>query len=169
MTQNYINHVLGAEPVELAEAKNYLRVDTDADNYLITNMIEQARITIENYICRDIVAKDRTFFLDEAISYINLPFAPVRTIQTITSEGSTASYTEIGILKEVIELDELPAKKIKITYQTKGFVDSSIKQAILQMVSTLYDNRADFATGTNVQELPTSAKSLVSIHKVPYI
>lgn len=169
MRQIYINSVLGSEPVTLTEAKNYIRVDTDADDLLITNMIEQARIYLENYICRDIVAKDRTFFLDNAITVINIPFAPVETISTVTVEGSTASFTEVGLKKEMIELNELPAKRIKITYQTSGLVDGAIKQAILQMASTLYDNRADFVTGSITQEIPLDARRLVAMHKVSFI
>jgi len=169
MRQVYINQVLEGEPVTLADAKNYMRVDTDADDLLITNMIEQARIYLENHICRDIVAKDRTFFLDNAITVINIPFAPVETISTVTVEGSTASFTEVGLKKEMIELNELPAKRIKITYQTSGLVDGAIKQAVLQMASTLYDNRADFVTGSITQEIPLDARRLVAMHKVSFI
>lgn len=169
MRQIYINSVLGSEPVTLSETKNYMRVDTNQDDSLITNIIEQSRIYLENYICRDIVSKDRTFFLDDAVSIINIPFAPVETISTVTVEGSTAAFTEIGLKKEMIELNQLPAKRIKITYQTSGFVDTSIKQAILQMASTLYDNRADFVTGSITQEIPLDARRLVSMHKVSYI
>jgi hypothetical protein len=39
----------------------------------------------------------------------------------------------------------------------------------LQMVSNLYDNRADFVTGTIVSQIPTNVKSILSGYKTMFI
>ena len=42
-------------------------------------------------------------------------------------------------------MEALP-KELKVTYVTVGINDSLVKQAMLQLISTYYDNRADFTT-----------------------
>ena len=57
MRQIKINATTGNEILTAQNVKDYVRVDTSADDNLITSMITQARIWCENYISRDIVAK----------------------------------------------------------------------------------------------------------------
>jgi hypothetical protein len=74
-----------------------------------------------------------------------------------------------GLDNEIIELNELPAKEVKVTYITTGLDDSFLKQALLQMVTTYYDNRSDFVVGESVNEIPTSAMDLLSSYKTVFI
>jgi hypothetical protein len=98
-----------------------------------------------------------------------LPFAPVASISSATVDGTAATYSAKGLDNEIIELNELPAKEVKITYITTGLDDSFLKQALLQMVTTYYDNRSDFVTGTIVQEIKTSTRNLLSSYKTVFI
>ena len=56
LTQIKINSTLGNELVTVQEAKDYIRVDTSADDNLISALISQARLWCENYISKDIVS-----------------------------------------------------------------------------------------------------------------
>ena len=47
--------------------------------------------------------------------------------------------------------------------------DSFLIEANLQLVSTLYDNRADFVTGSTVNEIPTNVKELLGSYKTMFI
>jgi hypothetical protein len=47
--------------------------------------------------------------------------------------------------------------------------DSFLIQANLQMISNLYDNRADFVVGSIVSEIPTDVKSILSSYKAMFI
>ena len=169
MRQIKVNSLLGNEIITLGDVKNYVRIDSDDDNAIITNMITQARIWCENYISRDIVAKNRTYYMDSTSGLFDLPFAPVATIESVTVEGEAATYTEYGLDDLSIELDGGPSNNVKITYTTAGLNDGLIKQALLQMVSNLYDNRADFVTGTIVSDIPTNVKSILSGYKTMFI
>jgi hypothetical protein len=60
-------------------------------------------------------------------------------------------------------------KKIKINYTTSGLSDKAIKHAIMQMVSTFYDNRADFKDGIVVREIPITSKKMVDSFKSMYV
>ena len=169
MRQIKVNSLLGNEIITLGDVKNYVRIDSDDDNAIITNMITQARIWCENYISRDIVAKNRTYYMDSTSGLFDLPFAPVATIESVTVEGEAATYTEYGLDDLSIELDGGPSNNVKITYTTAGLDDGLIKQALLQMVSNLYDNRADFVTGTIVSDIPTNVKNILSGYKTMFI
>ena len=169
MRQIKVNSVTGSELVSVAEAKLYTRIDTSADDTLIDDMITQARVFIENYISRDIVAKNRTYYVDQTNGLFDLPFAPIASVSSVTVEGEAATYDILGLDDYSIELHGGPSKHVKVTYVTAGINDSAIKQAILQLVSTLYDNRADYVTGTIVSDVPTNVKSLLAGYKTMFI
>ena len=169
MRQIKVNSVTGSELVSVAEAKLYTRIDTSADDTLLDDMITQARVFIENYISRDIVAKNRTYYVDQTNGLFDLPFAPIASVSSVTVEGEAATYDILGLDDYSIELHGGPSKHVKVTYVTAGINDSAIKQAILQLVSTLYDNRADYVTGTIVSDVPTTVKSLLAGYKTMFI
>ena len=169
-TQIKITATTGSELINTATAKSYLRVDTSADDTLIGQMITQARIIIENYITKDIVAKTRKLYLASVDERFVLPFSPIASIQSITIDGTaTTAYTEYGLDDTIIELEDLPSEEVIVSYTTSGINDSFLIQANLQLVSTLYDNRADFVIGNTVSEIPTDVKSILSSYKTMFI
>mgnify|MGYP000209279908 FL=1 len=169
MRQIKINSTTGNEILTASDVKNYVRIDTSADDSLITRMITQAREWCENYISRDIVTKNRTYYLSQTDALIDIPFGPIASISTVTAEGNTAAYTVKGLDNERIELDGGSAKDVKITYVTAGLSDDLIKNAMLQFISTLYDNRSDYKTGNIVQDVPTETKALLTSYKTMFI
>lgn len=170
MRQIKINSTLGNEIITAQDVKDYVRIDTAEDDALITQMITQARIWCENYISRDIVAKNRTYYLPSTNGMFDLPFAPIASVVSVTIEGNNAEYTEFGLDDLSIELDGGPAENVKVTYTTTGLNDGLIKQALLQLVSTYYDNRADFSVSTgDVNMVPTDVKNILSGYKTMFI
>jgi uncharacterized phiE125 gp8 family phage protein len=171
MRQIKINSVTGSEIVTTQDVKDYVRIDTSADDAIIGRMIEQARIWCENYISRDIVAKTRTYYVDSTTGVFDIPFAPVDAISSVTVQGEAAEYSVLGLDNETIELDGGSAEQVKVTYATTGLSDGLLKQAILQLVSTYYDNRADFIsdTATVAREIPTNVKSILSSYKSMFV
>ena len=169
-TQIKITATTGSEIINTATAKTYLRVDTSADDTLIGQMITQARIIIENYITKDIVAKTRKLYLANVDERFVLPFSPIASVQTITVDGTaTTDYTTYGLDDTIIELGSLPSKEVIVSYTTAGMNDSFLIEANLQLVSTLYDNRTDFVIGQNVNDLPTNVKEILSGYKTMFI
>jgi uncharacterized phiE125 gp8 family phage protein len=172
MRQIRINSTLGAEILTVQNVKDYVRIDTDFDDNIITAMISQARIWCENYISRDIVSKNRTYYLDSTNGTFDLPFGPVSSISEIQVESTvTTNYEILGLDNETIELDGGSAERVKITYITAGISDPLIKQAMLQLISTYYDNRADFngSESKDITEIPTSAKTVLTTYKAMFL
>jgi len=171
MRQIKINTTLGSEIITAAEVKNYVRIDTTADDALIATMIAQARIWAENFISRDIVSKNRTYYIDRTdTGLFDLPFSPVASISEITINNIiTTNYEILGLDNETIEMDQGSADRVKITYITTGLNDSLLKQALLQLVSTYYDNRADFIASQSVSEIPSNVKVVLSSYKTMFL
>jgi uncharacterized phiE125 gp8 family phage protein len=170
MRQIKVNSLLGNEILTVADVKNYVRIDTDDDDPIITNMISQARIWCENYISKDIVPKNRTYYLDETNGLFDLPFSPVDSVISVTSGGQNIGYTEYGLDDLSIELDGGPSSNVKVTYTTAGLNDGLVKQAMLQLISTYYDNRADFVVGAvKGVEIPTDVKTVLNGYKNMFI
>lgn len=165
-----INSTTGTEILTTQEVKDYVRIDTSSDDSIILAMITQARIWCENYISKDIVAKNRTYYLSHTNGVYDLPFGPVASISEITIDGTaTTDYKILGLDNETIELDSSLAENVKSTYITLGLNDSLIKQAMLQLISTYYDNRSDFNTSTIVQDIPTSTTTILTSYKTMFI
>ena len=172
MRQIKINSQQGNEILTAQDVKDYVRIDTASDDNLIAQMIIQARIWCENYISRDIVSKNRTYYLDSTNGLFDLPFGPVSSIEEITISGTvTTDYEILGLDNETIELDQGPGDRVKVTYITTGINDALVKQAMLQLISTYYDNRADFDAGDlkGVQSIPTSSKNILNSYKAMFL
>ena len=81
-----------SEPITLAEAKLYLRVDTTADDALITALITAARETVERYTSRALVTQTITQVLDCFPGFgFRLAVHPVQSITSITYKDSNGS------------------------------------------------------------------------------
>lgn len=172
MRQIKINSTLGNEILTAKNVKDFVRIDTSADDNIISAMITQARIWSENYISRDIVSKNRTYYLPQTNGLFDLPFGPVSSIEEITVNGTaTTDFEILGLDNETIELDGGSADHVKITYITSGLNDSLIKQALLQLISTYYDNRADFNSEGSKEsfEIPTSSKNILNSYKTMFL
>jgi len=169
MRQIKINDVIGVPIISRADAKNYIRIDTSADDTLIDLMIEAAHTAAENYMSRDIIAKDRTYFLDYSNDgFIDVPFGPVASVDAVTVKDIAVTFTVYGLGDPIVEIGPL-GSNIKIDFITSGMNDGILKQALLMMVSTYYDNRTDFVTGMTVNDVPSASAKLLDGLKSVFI
>jgi hypothetical protein len=169
MRQIKINDVIGVPIISRTDAKNYIRIDTTADDLLIDLMIEAAHTAAENYMSRDIIAKERTYYLDESTTgFIDVPFGPVASVDAVTVKDIAVSFSVFGLGDPMVEI-EPAAVNIKIDFTTEGMSDGLLKQALLMMVSTYYDNRTDFVTGMTVNEVPSASAKLLDGIKAVFI
>ena len=163
-----INSTTGSEIITAQNVKDFARIDTSSDDAIIGRMIIAARTWCENYIGRDIVAKNRTFYLEEVDQRFTLPFSPTASISSVTSKDIAINYDSYGLDDKMVEIGSFPAYEVKVTYITTGLTDDLIKEAILHLVSTYYDNRADFKVGDSIAEIPTSTKNILQSYKSIY-
>jgi len=169
MREIKIHSTTGSEIVSTSDFKSYAKINYSDDDSLIALIITQARIWCENYISRDIVAKNRSYYLDKTNGIFDLPFGPVASISSIHADGVAVTHTNIGLDKETIELDNGFAEKVTVVYITAGLDNALLQQAIKQLATTFYENRIDFITGSITSEIPTDTRDILNSFKSMFI
>jgi hypothetical protein len=189
----------GTEPVSLAEAKTFLRVDGTSDDALIGSLIKSARIMAEGYTHRAFVTQTWKLTMDafsdvrecfplggtydlprpgivengQDIRLSRRPIQSIESIETYDPENTASTVDPASYLPDTAngrivlnegylwpsELREFAA--VEITY-IAGYtsVPEAIKQAILLIVSAMYENR-------QCMEMPMGATALLDQFRLP--
>jgi len=173
-----------SEALSLKEVKDYLRIEhAEEDDQLVT-MIMAATFEVEKYLNRSLLTQTWVLSLEKYPSgNITLFNGPVQSITTITSsllDGSQDIFDNTQYFlankqeKPIVSLEYgaiwppnvlRPTEGVKIVYvcghgDTSDDIPSSIRQALLHIVASLYENRED---GPMISE---TVKSLLHGQKV---
>lgn len=141
------------EPVTLVQAKTQCHIDFPDDDAFITDLITQARQTVENFCFISLVPKTVTLLLD-LISAIELPWGPTVAVTSFTDSAgnviSTDMYKIFGKKFQRIEPLGFQWPKATLIY-TVGYdgstlvVEAALQAAILNEVAFRYENRGETA------------------------
>ena len=172
-----------SEPVTLAEAKLHLKVDTSADDTLISALIAAARQHLERHCNSVFVTQTITEIWDSFYKRNHMSVAPVQSITSYQykPEGETTTYSTtdaqlygVNIFAKPAYLYKLPDTVYPITedvpdavkavyvagYGSAADVPAPIKAAILLVVGDLYEKRQD-----SVKQMPTAAEYLIAPYR----
>ncbi|MCE2993550.1 MAG: head-tail connector protein [Alphaproteobacteria bacterium] len=142
-------------PLSLKEAKNFLRIDNDLDDELLTKTISAVTTKFENYTGRALIAQDWevTYRQINKMS-ISLPIKPVKAIKKIELINYYGSVSEFEIHNIVLDtkLGEVFFKIHPFSYmvrflyeagygETADAVPDDIKSSLLVHIGFLYENR----------------------------
>ena len=176
-----LNTPPATEPVTLAQAKAWLRVESGNDeDDLIAALIPAARARAEWHTGRAFVTQGWTLWLDRAAPRIDIPLAPLQAVTAVTlyAPDGTATVLDGGdytvdlagsrlALKAMPQnLRPLNAVAIAFTagYGEAGDVPPPIGQAILQIVASLYEHR-----GGEPAPTPESALALLAPYRLLHL
>lgn len=169
------------EPVTLAEAREYLRVDNDIEDTLIMSLIKAARIWCENYTHQAFCEQTLRLTLspEEAATLFELPRSMYMQ-DIISTKALLVDGTEVilgyksawGDVYTRMCFTDLPANisSAVVEYQTgkesaEGF--ENVKTAILLLVNGMYTNRLPTNIGKNIEvEVPFGVKALLNPERV---
>lgn len=176
-------------PISLAEAKDFIRVDNTDDDTIITRMINTATRKGEKYTNRVFVDTEFSAFYDsvesscqEVYTFVQVRRAPLFALTTIEISVS-GSFTALTgtIFKEtngygrVLFPDGLSgfdtdvAYPLKLTftagYGAEAAVPDQIKDALLEHVAFLYENRGDTEPESK-KGIPAEVKALYSDFRI---
>lgn len=142
------------EPIDLVEAKLFLRVDHSNEDALIGNMIKAAREAAERYMSHSLMSQTWVAAYDGYMpSEVVLPKGPVQTItsvkivasnntETVLNTSSYSLFAEANKLHIGTSLlGHIIAVKYVAGYTDAQAVPDDIKQGILHHVAALYDER----------------------------
>lgn len=163
MSQLFIRVTKGTGPIDLAIAKNFLRVDSTADDDLITSMIDAAVDFASDYTSRQYRTDTQwRLMLDEFDDRLCIRRSPVKAItkiERLVSNVWTTVSSSVYYLKQDVTFPEILLKSgqtwptdvdeiehgIRIDFTTEPHVASldQVKQGILRLLSAMYEDRGD--------------------------
>lgn len=152
---NTTRTITGSEPITLAEAKLFLKVDFTTDDTLITSLITAARAQAEEFSNRAFVAQTIEYY--DTIpagelgysNVINLPYPNHTAITEIKINGTVSTdYTQTGLnslgllFKGLSVGDDGQNSTISVEY-TAGDCPAAVKHALYNIIKEMYFNRSD--------------------------
>lgn len=140
--------ITGGEPVSLAEAKEWCRIDIDDDDTLIQMLITACRIMCEKAANLSFIPRTVTATILNRLGYINLPYGPVTgTITYTEDDDDLTAITDFNIRTSHED-------RVIATY-TAGYsvLPKNLKTALLNQIAWSYENRGDVAKMTSLSPL----------------
>jgi uncharacterized phiE125 gp8 family phage protein len=186
--KNMISYLLAGpaeEPVSLAEAKGFLKVDDGAEDGLITTLIGAARLHIEGVTSRALLAQSWRVVLDQWPSngHVKLPVTPFRSVTQITAYDDDGVGHEVPLAQFLREPDRLvlpgsvvgmpvlrERQGIEIDYVAgfgtePGDVPADIRQALLVLVAYWFEHRDAVIIAGSGSVVPSGFDRLVASYK----
>ncbi len=104
----------GVEPVSLAEAKEFARINTASEDSLISALIVASRIMAEKYTGRAFISRDFELFLDNSpnSSVVEIPVNPLVSVAQISSFNEADTETIFASTNYFVDKVSKPARVI---------------------------------------------------------
>jgi uncharacterized phiE125 gp8 family phage protein len=159
------------EPITLAEAKLFLRVDGSEEDSLISHLITAAREKAESWLRKSLLTQ--TWQLQQqyvAGQNVKLPLGPIQEVVSVQCSylgaATTLTAGQYQFIPEAAEISVdvgMNADRITVQY-VAGYDEAShmpaaIKQAILHAVAHYYHHRE------NAEDFPAEAKRMLADYR----
>jgi uncharacterized phiE125 gp8 family phage protein len=178
------------EPITLAAAKQFIRVEHDDDDDVISALIAGARVHVEAQTRRALITQSWRLTRDVWPDIGCLPVlpVPVRTLDAVRiykSDGTTlpldlagfaldkaAAPARLAFTQIAPPAPQRPIAGIEIDV-TCGYGDAgtdvpeALRQAIRMLVAHWYENRGLIAIGSEIAVLPQTVAALIAPYRVP--
>ncbi|HKJ61469.1 MAG TPA: head-tail connector protein [Hyphomicrobiales bacterium] len=178
-----------AEPVSLSEAKAHCRIDTDAEDTLISSLILAARLHIEQKLDLALVSQNWSLYLDAWPdgAHVELPLAPLINVQSIRTYNAADEATIVDPENYSIDtasrrprvafnsgisrpIPGRPVNGIEIAF-TAGYgaaaddVPMPIRQALKMLVAHWYEAREPVVIEQHAESVPSTVASLIAPYR----
>lgn len=143
------------EPLDLGEAKSFLRIEHTADDAAITRAIVAARQAAEQYLGMALLPQNYSYAVGAPRTVISLPVGPAQSITAITAMPETGDSYAVASTDYRLTLDgfgvifhQLPhARAISIAFAagyaaTADAVPALLKQGMLHHVAAMLEQRS---------------------------
>lgn len=183
-----INSDLRRWVVSLAEAKEHLRISHGDDDAYITNIIQAAQLTAEYQCNVDFTVCSWRFTCDLWQQTISIPYSQVDRVTRIEyyNDASPSVLTVLPLTEWYLDKGSTPARitmndpydypslrngtgNIIISFNTQDIdvtFNQVAKQAVLIMLTDMYENRQSVIVGRIASTIPRTAQFLLDTIKV---
>lgn len=165
--------------VTLAEAKEHSRITEPDDDPQLQLYLDSAHDMVEMWLNRKLSPTQMAGFHHNFVPEIMLPYPPVTSIDSIVCEAFDGTeltvpvdgYKLVTITSTLRFLNDYSTcKNFIITftcgYATPEAVPAAIKHSIRMTCATLYEMREDAIVGTQVNEVPLTARNILRSYRV---
>jgi len=126
----------GEEPVTLAEAKAFCRIDGADEDALVDALIAAARLQVESLTGRALITQTWRLTMACAPRLVELPVIPVAAL-VAAPDGAVLQGDAVLLVEPVDEL----TVDYTAGYGAAADVPGDLKQAVLTLVAYWYENR----------------------------
>ena len=168
---DYIETASGSEPISLVQAKEWLRINHNADNNLIERLIIGVREQCSRILQIDLKDVVRIAEFENVQKISTLPYGPHGTVNSVTlvDENGTETlltagtdYSVIGSQYKVINLfNRMNAARMVVNFDsgyTNAAIPSVLQTFMFRVLADNYEQRESIAIGTITATI--SAESL---------
>jgi uncharacterized phiE125 gp8 family phage protein len=176
----------GSEPLSVADAKSYLRVEHDDDDAVIAALIASARHHVEALTRTGLLTQTWRLVLDRwpESGRIKPKLGPLRSLVAARIYNESGAATPLDLDRFVIDEAAgviaapgwslpLPGRAVRgieldleIGYGTAADVPQVLLQAIRMLVAHWYDNRGLVSIGQGIAMMPPSVNAMIASHRV---
>jgi uncharacterized phiE125 gp8 family phage protein len=177
------------EPLTLADAKQFIRVEHNDDDDVITALIAGSRIHVETQTRRALITQGWRLVRDVwpelgCVPVLPVPLRTLDAVRVYKSDGSTlavdlAAFTvdkaaapaRLSFMRGALPTPERRVAGIEIDV-TCGYgsapenVPEPLRQAIRLLVAHWYENRGVVAIGREIAVLPQTAAALIAPYRM---
>jgi uncharacterized phiE125 gp8 family phage protein len=179
-----------AEPITLAEAKAHLRLETAADDPLVTSLMITARLHVEAALGLALTSQLWTLVLDRwpAKVVVDIPMRPVSAVTGVRVRAADGSSAVLDPASYFVDGAGMPPRLvpaggswpapgrvvagIEIDF-TAGFgvaataVPEPIRQSLKLLVAHWYEHRDPIEIGDPATAIPAAVSELLKPYSVP--
>lgn len=176
-----ITKQLSLDPLELVsldKAKEHSRITDADDDEDVQDKLDAAHDAVQQWLRRKLIPTTMVGIEEHYSPEIILPYPPISVITKVEAEDTTGELVELPTDDYKFD-DIIGSVRIKTTYKyhtrfriyfTCGYLDDqcpkAVQHAIKMTFATFYEMREDAIIGTQINEVPVTARNIIRSFRV---
>lgn len=171
------------EPITLAEAKAFLRLDAETEDAFVASLITTSRLHIEAALGLALITQSFTLAVkSDPRRTIQISVYPLQSVDAIRVSASDGVATDLDLHAVEIDAMDRPARvvlpagaapsscKVEVDF-TAGFGDAAadvpepIRHALLLLIAHWYENREPVSVGSAAAKIPAMISELLAPYR----
>ena len=168
MYKKIISQVPTTGLITLDEVKSHCRVFNDFENSYLQSLIPVCLDLCQSYTGRMLTTGSAVVVVHGWQSQVLLPYGNVTEVTKLVLDGTESTAFTFDEVSQIISISAPYATariEFNAGYETLPVV---VKQAVLVMINTAFNNRDDVVVGQTVNEMPRTSRDLLDRVRLPW-
>lgn len=164
--------IISQEPLDglitLPEVKAHCRVFTSFEDQYLSSLIPVYLDMAQSYTSRMLTTGSAVAVVHSWQSQVLLPFGNVTEVTKLVLDNTESTAFTFDDVSQIISISAPYATariEFNAGYETLPVV---VKQAVLVMINTAFNNRDDVVVGQSVNEMPRTSRDLLDRVRLPW-